>query len=625
MIVRMSKVEIVGPKEFLRDTLSLLRDEGIFQIEPSAIGFVEKEYEEHIRSFALDDKTALERFFLQDLCLKIDELFSFLPTVSARKSYIEPGSVIRMIDRIVAKHIDYAGQKQSSLKALREELTELERHRVFLRALASLLEKAEEAPHLDFIGLTIKEPEMIDSLREAISRVTDWRFGFMSKTAEDGTLVGLITVEKEMSEKVKKALTAEQVPELSFPPAITDLSFPEKVLHIERRIEEIEGNIKYAEEELVGFARRWTPIYKSVREWAGERLQILNTTAYAFETRMCFFINGWMPSRDMDRLKKRLADALSGAVVVEEKEIREEDLDRVPISLSNPAYFRPFELFTRLLPLPRYTSYDPTPFIGVFFPIFFGIILGDAGYGLVLLSASIFMRRRYKNRPTLMDAGAILFISSLYSIVFGILFAEFFGELPHMLFGIEPLCVERRTAIVPMLIFALAVGAAHVMIGLMLGVVNAFTRKKKKEAAYRVISILIIVCIISVLASLFGLFPGILTRPIVFVVLLLVPFLLFTGGVLAPVEFLKTVGNIISYARIMAIGLTSVLLAFVANRLAGLTGNIVAGIGVAGILHLLNIVLGVFSPTIHSLRLHYVEFFSKFIEHGGRRFEPLSR
>jgi V/A-type H+-transporting ATPase subunit I len=278
-----------------------------------------------------------------------------------------------------------------------------------------------------------------------------------------------------------------------------------------------------------------------------------------------------------------------------------------------------------MLPLPAYSSYDPTPFIGIFFPVFFGMILGDAGYGLFLAALSVYLTRRFRRQRLIRDGARILLIASLYSIVFGVLFGEFFGDLPERLFHLRPICVERRTAVVPMIFFALAVGAAHVLLGLIFGVLSGFRKKEKKEAAYKLLSIAAILCLIVALASFFEVLPAILARPVTIAVLFLTPLLFFTGGLLAPLEFLKNIGNIISYVRIMAIGLTSVLLAFVANNLGGLTGDVVTGVVVAGLIHALNITLGVFSPTIHSLRLHYVEFFSKFMEHGGRRFEPLKK
>jgi V/A-type H+-transporting ATPase subunit I len=275
-------------------------------------------------------------------------------------------------------------------------------------------------------------------------------------------------------------------------------------------------------------------------------------------------------------------------------------------------------------PLPRYTSYDPTTFIGIFFPIIFGMILGDAGYGLLLIVVSLFLIKKL-TRKIVRDAGRIMFISSLYTVIFGFLYGEFFGDIGHMLFGMKPICIERRTAVIPMLYFSITAGLAHIMLGLVLGAIAAVRRKTKKEALYKLINIFMILCILALVASFFGLFPELFRKPVIIAIFILTPLLLFTGGLLAPLELLKSIGSIISYARIMAIGLTSVLLAFVANRIAGMTGDIVTGVVAAGLIHLLNIVLGIFSPTIHSLRLHYVEFFGKFIEHGGRKFEPLQK
>ena len=94
------------------------------------------------------------------------------------------------------------------------------------------------------------------------------------------------------------------------------------------------------------------------------------------------------------------------------------------------------------------------------------------------------------------------------------------------------------------------------------------------------------------------------------------------GILMGPIEFIGLIGNILSYLRIAAIGLASVYLAKVANDVAGIAGNIIVGGILAVLIHALNLTLGAFSPTIHSLRLHYVEFFRKFYEGGGRRYEP---
>lgn len=624
MIVRMSKVEIIGPKLLLQDVLSFLREAGIFQVEPETVGFIEKGYEEDIRSFLLDEKTLSERLFLEDLRLKLEELFSCLPLISVRKSYIEPLSIIDTIAKTVERHTLNCRGLYERKDTLKKEISDLNRYIVFLSTLESLLKGVEETPDLDFIGLTIKEPEMIGRIRELISRLTDWKFELFTETVEDGTLIGLITIEKGLSEKVKKALSDERIPEMSFPPSFSGLTLPEKVSYVKKRISEASLEIETIDRELERFSYRWMPIYKRVKEWIDDRLSLLKVTACIFETRMCFFINGWIPSGDIERLRKGLIDTFEGKVAIEEKEILEEDLERVPVVLKNPPYFRPFEIFTRILPLPRYTSFDPTPFIGIFFPVFFGMILGDAGYGMVLMIISLILMKRLKGKGDICDASKILLISSIYSIFFGILYGEFFGELPHILFGLEPLCIERRTAVLPMLYFALTVGMVHIILGFFLGFMSSLKRAKK-EALVKLLNMIILLGIIAIFASFFEPFRWILTRPIIIAILILSPLLFFAGGILAPLELLKGIGNIISYARIMAIGLTSVLLAFVANRLAGMVGDIVIGVIVAGLLHILNIILGVFAPTIHSMRLHYVEFFSKFVEHGGRRFEPLRK
>jgi V/A-type H+-transporting ATPase subunit I len=620
----MSKVEIVGPRQLLGETLSLVRKEGDLHIEPSAVGFIDDIHKKEVHSLLPDEKALFEKIFLEDLEGKLKTLFSCLVVDGMRKSFLSPRPIIDTVSRTLDKHLEMCQVLCKKREEIRHDLFELSGYRVFLATVSTLIDKIQLTPDLDYIGITLKDEKSVIALKENLDCLADSSCEIITVPSEDGSLVGLIAATKDISEDIRSMMSEKQMPEFTFPESIRSMTFVHKVEYLQEQIRNNEAALAAVDVKLTEFTHRWGPMYKAAHDWVHEQLSIIQASAFSFETTMCFFIYGWMPSEKVAGLSACLQQQFAGSVMLEEIDIRMEDLERVPVVLQNPPYFKPFENFTRLLPLPSYTSFDPTPFIGLFFPLFFGLILGDAGYGLILLIVSGLLSRFARKSQLLQDAGRILRACSLYAIIFGFLYGEILGDLGHKMFGLKPLFMDRQENILPMLYFALAIGLAHITLGLTMGVISALKRHTKKEALVKLINIILIFTIIALIITSFGIFPELLTRPLVITILVLTPLLFFSGGLLAPLELLKNIGNIISYARIMAIGLTSVLLANIANQLSGLTGDIVLGLIVGGIIHLLGITIGVFSSSIHSLRLHYVEFFDKFIELGGRKYRPFS-
>jgi V/A-type H+-transporting ATPase subunit I len=261
-----------------------------------------------------------------------------------------------------------------------------------------------------------------------------------------------------------------------------------------------------------------------------------------------------------------------------------------------------------------------------FLPIFFGLILGDIGYGVLLLGFSLGLMRKFKTGVA-RDVLTVLAMGSGWAILFGVLYGEIFGTLGEKL-GLHALWIDRASAedVAGLLGMTLAVGAVHITLGLVLGIWEAIRDRSRSHLMERGGMLLGLVSLFLLVGVLAKVLPGGFMTPaiaglIIGIVVLGAP-MGWMGLFIGWIEFIGLIGNILSYLRIAAIGLASVYLAKVANDVAGMSGNLIVGVIIAVLIHALNLLLGAFSPTIHSLRLHYVEFFRKFYEGGGRAYEP---
>jgi V/A-type H+-transporting ATPase subunit I len=183
---------------------------------------------------------------------------------------------------------------------------------------------------------------------------------------------------------------------------------------------------------------------------------------------------------------------------------------------------------------------------------------------------------------------------------------------------------NRMHSLLPLLILAIAIGVFHVTLGFILKLIQSVRHRHTHEAVEVVAILVALAGLFTLIGVLAQQIPALAKIPSVIAILVSVPLLLFMKGPMMLIELLSFVGNMLSYARLMAVGVASAYLAFVGNMLGGLMGNIILGAIIAILFHIINMVLA-FSPTIQSARLHYVEFFSKFYESGGHLYQPLAK
>lgn len=614
----MTKVHIVGHRRRLASVLEALHDwQAIHLLDVSADSTVT------LPPLTMDDQQLHELEELRYLRTRLDALLRLSP-VPLPDLPAEPVD----IEALRAELDDVGGRLEglvARLDGLTQEQETLPRHLDSLRRLLPLVPDLGAIADLDQYDTTVllidvRYAAVLGELNAHLTEELGGNFEIISDRLDDQTLGAILIYPKRANDRVQAELGREQVSRLHLPARYEDLSFREALVAMERRLVELPAEIESTQDQIAEVVEAH-PHWVAARAEVAARIEQLDAVRSLGATPHTFALSGWVPRERVPELQEQLASAVGEEIVVEEAPPQPGEFP--PVLLHNPRPARSFESLVRLLDIPRYGSLDPSTLMLIFLPLFFGMMLGDVVYGLLTTGIAWWARRRF--RGMVRDLSNVLVLGGAWATVWGVIYGEYLGDLGDRLFGLEPLWIHREVAIGPLLLFAIAVGGAHLILGLILGIWQSAREHNAHQTGERIGLLIALVALFAIAAVAAGAIPAAVRTPAIAALVVGLVLLIWVGGPMGlltgPLEMIGTVGNVLSYLRIAAIGLASVYLARIANEL-GDAAPLLLGIVVAALFHALNLVLGVFSPTIQALRLHYVEFFDKFYQGGGEPYQP---
>lgn len=613
MIVHMTRLRIAGPSALLDRTLAFLQDAEVVHVVRPSIPQV------HV-SPTTERQLRASRRVLGNVDAAVRALGAPTHPVVARSPTSPAGAALRA-GRVRRE----AERIQRALSSLADERSLLVRYEEFFRAFESLLGRELAWPEARAFYVIVRAgaEDMVPQLRKSLETAVDGEIELVARPLPSGETAVLVLASSGVSSKVAGLLSSARVDELPAPAGLGESSILRAMPALRARLRAVGEESASLEARRARLREAELPDLLGLGAWAHDRLLVLEARAQAHAGRHLFVIEGWLPRPQLADLVERAQRALGPDVLVEGVATESWMRTDAPVALSNPPLFRPFEVITRTLPLPRYGTIDPTPFVAVFFPMFFGVMLGDVGHGLLIGILALLLRWRSRPKSTTRSIAAIAGACAAFTVAFGFAFGEFFGDAGARLLGMHPHGFDRERAVVPFVELALALGVVHVLLGLVLAAVNAWRYGEKRRALGRGVAALMVALTVLALLVALKVLPAALFTPLVVALLVAFPVLVLLEGLVAVIELVGNFGQILSYVRIMAIGTASLMLAVVANQMLGAMGSLLVGVLFALLFHLVNFAMGVFSPTIHALRLHYVEFFGRFFSPGGTAYRPL--
>lgn len=510
-----------------------------------------------------------------------------------------------------------------------------------------------------FVGTCKQDPE-----HAFIERIGDYQL-FKHERKADTVIAAFVAVEARL--EASRILADHGFQELKLPKLQGDPA--ELVPRLQAEVQELQGDLARVESDIENLRKQFADFIVASEEHLAIEVLKAETPLRIATSANSFVIDGWLPTSQLKEIKSALEGRCRGLTFVQA--VAREKEEEPPVKLKNPRPVKPFEFFIGLVSTPKYEEIDPTVAMFVTFPIFFGLMIGDMGFGLGLTALGVLMRLKLRNYPDLHKLGAIVIAGGLMASLFGaFVFAEAFGVPFHpppahpdeysweavVNIPIHPM-MEKMEDVLELLALSLVFGWIHLTVGFIFGFVNNMGHSRNHALAKVAWLVLLLGLFLELMtiagnatetskfmnATVLAPFPdntldlaGIRTSVAALALIVGgIVALPFTEGGQSVMEVIGLFTNLISYARLAALAVGKGAMAFAFNSMllplvfenGGGVGGILIGIGGIVTLAVVQLFfvffLGALSAGIQAMRLNYVEFFLKFFEGGGTEFQPL--
>ncbi len=654
--VEMVKLNLITLEKYRDTLLTYLHERGVMEIREANVDFnsLSKEGLDEVYRKASSYSISISRLadFLDRYRRKegggIKALFFPKERPKRDYSYESPQALIKEVEAFLSKAEPEIKEVESRIGDL---IADIDRINVAIETL-ELLSNLDLDVHymrstrLLEITVGLVERQKFEPMVEELKQATNDAVVATVRELEDRILT-IVAVLKKDFEKVNPILAKYSFEKIDIPEGE---GTPTEVLEdYKRQLAEKKEELKKAEEDASKLADKYYDdiiFYKELMENERDKGNIMGML---LKTRSTFIMTGWGPKEYLDEVLNGVKEITEGKVHVEVSEPAKEEIESVPIKLKNPRWLAPFEMITEMYGVPRYDEIDPTPIIAFTYSFFFGFMLTDFFYGLIvaIISALLVVGHKKIRGGTYNFAYTLLW-SSAFTMGMGILFGSYFGNAGDIVgryltgnpsFHFPRIADTLRDPIF-VLELALAIGLAHLFLGYTLGFIVKLKNGDRKGAILDQLSWMLIILGVAVFAVNMKLHAGLKMAG---EGLLGVGLILFAigevvsngglAGLLIISDFFGFVGSWLSYARLMALALATSGIAMVVNILTKMVWGI--GIGpvkigiVMGVIlfiggQLFSTAINALGAFVHSLRLQYVEFFGTFYSGEGSPFRPFA-